>query len=71
MNAQLPNVTIQELFPSHAQVAAIYDIFINAPNIALPAARRAFDRAVAGWQEEHGVQISSLPADWIFEYVCF
>ncbi len=46
-------LSMEELFPSPAHVAALIDCFINTPSAALGAARRAFDRAVSGWEAEH------------------
>jgi hypothetical protein len=47
-------VTMQALFSSTAHAAALIDCFINTPNATIGAARRAYDRAVAGWTAELG-----------------
>jgi len=47
-----PDIGFADLLASSSLATAVIDCFINTPVHALPAVRRAYDRAVAGWQAE-------------------
>ncbi len=53
-------LTFQALFSSPAIVTVLVDCFINTPAAALPAARRAYDRAAAGWCAEKNTSSVNL-----------